>query len=309
MSKKTYFYIDDVIWVMRDLTRQRPASMFDNPFLKVLKEAHDKYGMKVQLNLFYRTDFYYGNDEFTLADMTDAYKAEWEASSDWLHLGFHSKQEFPDYPFINATYEDVKAIFEDIKREVDRFAGDQSFGRSLVPHWLPISKEGVRALKDCGIKIISMSSGDRREYNGDPFSLPYGHAGRLLQNRQPETMIYNRGTKDVAIDNSLCGYNHFPVEIVKDNKYTQKFIYDSEMDICFKQLGGGPCLNLETLDEPEKDFAPLLDSEYLGYGTHEQYFYEDYYAYQPDYPAKILKAAEILSKAGYTYFWTEELVK
>ena len=32
------FFIDDVIWVMRDLTRQRPKSLFDNPFMKPLKE-------------------------------------------------------------------------------------------------------------------------------------------------------------------------------------------------------------------------------------------------------------------------------
>ena len=58
--KKAYFFIDDTIWVFRDLTRKRPASLFDNPFMKMLKGAHDKYGMKVQLNVFYRTDTYYG---------------------------------------------------------------------------------------------------------------------------------------------------------------------------------------------------------------------------------------------------------
>ena len=94
-TKKCYFYIDDVIWVFRDLTRLKPASLFDNPFMAMLKKAHDENGLKVQLNVFYRTDFYYGDDEFSLADMTDAYKAEWEAAADWLKLGFHSKQEFP----------------------------------------------------------------------------------------------------------------------------------------------------------------------------------------------------------------------
>ena len=34
-----------------------------NAFMKMLKDAHDKYGMKVQLNVFLRTDFYYGNDD------------------------------------------------------------------------------------------------------------------------------------------------------------------------------------------------------------------------------------------------------
>ncbi|MBE6912433.1 MAG: hypothetical protein E7473_07900 [Ruminococcaceae bacterium] len=56
MNKKAYFYIDDTIWVLRDLTRTKPESLFDAPLFKVLKKAHDEYGLKTQLNLFYRTD-------------------------------------------------------------------------------------------------------------------------------------------------------------------------------------------------------------------------------------------------------------
>ena len=162
-----------------------------------MKEAHDRFGMKVQLNVFYRTDFFYGNDEFTLTEMTDAYKAEWEQA--------------------------------------------------------------------------------------------------------------NRGTKDKAIDCSLCGYNHFPADIAVQNRYALKYIHDEETGMNFKQMGGGPSLNLNTLAELEPGFAPLLGNEYIGYGTHEQYFYEDYYNYQPEYPAKVLKAAEILTNAGYTYFFTQDL--
>ena len=78
MKKLSYFYIDDVIWLFRDLSRERPASIYDNSFMKMLKEAHDKYGMKVQLNIFLRTDFYYGNDEFCLSEMPDCCKDEFE---------------------------------------------------------------------------------------------------------------------------------------------------------------------------------------------------------------------------------------
>lgn len=60
--KKVFFYVDDVIWVYRDLTRQRPKSMFDNEYMAMLKRAHDEYGFKAQLNSFYRTDFFYGSD-------------------------------------------------------------------------------------------------------------------------------------------------------------------------------------------------------------------------------------------------------
>lgn len=307
MSKKTYFFIDDVIWTLRDITRQKPNSIFDNPFMATLKEAHDKYGLKVQLNIFCRTDFFYGNDEFTLSDMTDAYKQEWTDNSDWIKFGFHAKQEFPDYPYVNATYEDVKSNFDYTQSHVFRFAGENSFAYATCTHWLPMSKAGCIALRDGGIKIMSVSYGKRGEYNGDPNSLPYGHSFRLLQNRQPETGIFTRVSLNTAITASICSYNHLTDELVEATIHTTKSHHDEETGMNFKRFCNGPCLNLSSLDTLEEEFAPLLGYEYIGYATHEQYFYPDYYAYQTDYSQKILKAAEILSKNGYEHIFAEEL--
>lgn len=55
--KKAQFFIDDVIWVMRDLARERPKSLFDNGFMSILKRAHNEYGIKVQLNLCLRRSY------------------------------------------------------------------------------------------------------------------------------------------------------------------------------------------------------------------------------------------------------------
>ena len=55
--KQAYFFVDDVIWCLRDVAKERPASIFDNSYFKMLKKCHDEWGMTVQLNLFYRTDF------------------------------------------------------------------------------------------------------------------------------------------------------------------------------------------------------------------------------------------------------------
>ena len=79
--KKCFLYIDDVVFVFRDIARQKPKSIYDHPFMAMLKKAHDLYGMKIQLNVFLRTDFFYGSDEFTLSDMPDCYKEEWTAAS------------------------------------------------------------------------------------------------------------------------------------------------------------------------------------------------------------------------------------
>jgi len=306
--KKAYFYIDDTIWVLRDITRQKPATLFENPFMKMLKTAHDKYGMKVQLNLFYRTDSFYGYDQFSLADVTDAYKAEFEANSDWLKLAFHALEEFPDYPHVNASYEDTKWLFENIEKEVFRFAGEKSFSYAVCPHWLPMSKAAVKALKDCGVKLLDATRGDPEEYNGDPFSLPYGHAARLLQNRQPETKVFSRGGRDVAIDNSVCGYNHITMAQYNETFDTLKTIYNEEIGIPFKTYCS-TCLNTTPLSEFDEEFAPLIDREYVGICDHEQYFYSDYLAYQPDYGDKIMKMCEILTSNGFEFICGEDILK
>jgi len=312
MAKKAYFYIDDTIWVLRDLTRTQPASLFDVPLLNVLKKAHDRYGVKVQLNLFYRTDYFYGCDEFTLADVTDVYKSEWEEASNWLKMAFHAKQEFPDYPHINSSYEDIYGLFKDIEKEVFRFAGEKSFTYGVCPHWLPVSKPGVKALYDCGVRLLDATFGETHEYSGDPSSLPYGHAFRLLNNRQPETKVFSRlakvGGKNTAIERSICGYNHLETEEICD-RYSLNTVLDKETGIRFKKFCTAPCLNLTDYDKLEEEFAKVTDKDFLGICDHEQYFYEDYFAYQPDYGEKIYKMGEIMTKAKYEFFFIEELLK
>lgn len=309
MRKNAYFFIDDVIWPFRDLTRKKPASIFDQTLLKMLKEAHDKYGLKVVLNAFYRTDFFYGEEEFTLADMTDAYKAEWEANSDWLKISFHAKQEFPDYPYVNINYEDMKRDVTMFNNEVIRFAGEKTLSCTYNPHWSPVSKEGVKALADCGFKITCVTSGETTEYNGDPNSLPYGHAMRLMHNRKPETRIFSRGSRDVAINNSLCAFNHISTEEYERLLGTPDFIYNEEAKIYFKHFCNGACLNLSPLDEIESDMAPAMGSEYVCCATHEQYSYPDYFAYQPESRDKLMKMCEVFEKNGYEYVFIEDLLK
>ena len=306
MEKQAFFFIDDTIWVMRDLTRQRPESLFDNPFMKMLKKGHDDYGMTVQLNLFYRTDFFYGDDEFTLAEMTDAYKAEFEANTHWLRLAFHAKQEFPDYPYVNATYEDVKANYEAIVNEIKRFAGEGSLSEAICPHWLPISKAGCKALADCGVKFVTPSAGETTEYTGDESVLPYGHAARLLNNRQPETKLFTRKTRDLRITASICGYNHITSE-QRESILGKNVSIPDESGVAFKTFSGGPCLNLNTVETMTETLARLNGNQFIGTATHEQYFYPDYFNYQPDYAEKYYTLGRILKEYGYRFITVDEM--
>ena len=305
--KKCTFYIDDVIFVFRDIAKQKPASIYDHPYMAMLKKAHDLYGMKIQLNIFLRTDFFYGSDEFTLSDMPDTYKNEWLQASDWLKLAFHAKQEFPDYPYINARYEDIILDYGYFLNEVSRFAGEKSIGVGILPHWNTVSKDGCRALASFGAKSIHVTSGILHDYNGDPFSLPYGHAFRLLNNRQPETKCYSRGSRDTAIEGALSGYNHINDTRENSGSKILKATFDEETGLYFKDFGNGPVLNLYKLDELEEILGQLIGDELVSIGNHEQYFYEDYFAYQPEYADKLLKAAKIMHDNGYEFIFPEAI--
>ena len=317
MEKTAYFFIDDVIFTMRNIAKNRPASLFDDPFMAVLKRAHKAYGMTVQLNLFYRTDFFYGSDEFTLMDMPDTYKPEFEANSSWLKLAFHAKQEYPDYPYVNADYDDVVKDFHELQNEVFRFAGEACWSNAVIPHWLPISKDGCRALADCGIRFLSPSHGSRAPYTGiaskllhepDPADLPYGHAFRLLQNRKPETMLYDRGSANKSISNSICSWNHVSDEVYQSLFNHNASVPDPETGIRFRILGGGPTLNLTKLDELQEKIEARIakGGNHIGIGNHEQYFYPDYFNYQPDYADKIMLMAKTVSENGYRFITAEE---
>lgn len=304
--KKASFFVDDVLWVFRDLTREHPKSLWDNSYMAMFKEAHDKYGAKVQLNVFYRTCFWYNDDEFSLADMTDAYKHEFEEAADWLKLAFHSKEEWPDYPFINADYDVVDRTFKLIKNEIIRFAGEKSFANSVVTHWIPMSKEGIRALSDNGIVLTYASYGTKIDWDGDQMSLPYGHSFRLMHNKKPESGVYQKNTRDAAIVNALCSYNHIAKEDYASIEGKLKTIKDKELNVSYMPAVQA-VLNLIPLDILEEELSKYTHQEYLSVGNHEQYFYSDYYAYQPDYAQKVLTAAKVLHDEGYEFIFMEEL--
>ena len=309
-GKNACKYVDDVIWFLRDIARQRPKSIFEHPFLGGFKRIHEATGIKVQMNLFYRTDFFYGMDEFTLADMPDTHKAEFQSAADWLKFGFHSLQEFPDYPWINADYSDIAKCLSMTRGEVERFAGDNMFARALIPHWVPMSRDGVKALVDGGIKIMYSTVGSRYAYNGDREALPYGHGMRLENNRKPETAVYTRVSNDVAISASLCGYNHIDVEQNAATRKSNKFVYDPATGMRFRDFCTRPmtCINLQKLEDLPNDIETVSDAEFIGYGNHEQYFFKDYLAYQPDYMVKEMLVAKTLKEQGRKFVFMEELV-
>jgi hypothetical protein len=143
--KIAHFLIDDVVWVLRDVARNRPRSLFDNPFLAMLKNAYKRYGVKTQLNLFYRLG------DFDLSQMPDCYRREWEAQAHWLKLSFHSKLE-NELPYISSGYDEVFRDCHDVHCEILRFASEINLAATTTVHYCRATNDGIRALYDNGVR-------------------------------------------------------------------------------------------------------------------------------------------------------------
>ena len=310
-GKRAAFYIDDVLFVFRDLAATKPKSCWEHPFLAHLREAWERYGVKTQLNLFYRGDFFYGVKEamFSLKNVPDMWKGEFQAAKEWLRFGFHSLNEYPDYPWISANYEDVSLAWNMTKGEVERFAGPGMWATAVVPHWGSISRDGCMALRDGGATLVSVSRGDRWEYNGDRTLMPYGHGYRIENHRKPESAIFWRGNGGDDISVSASGYNHLDVEQVVKTLGTYNWIHDLSTGVNFKaSTSGGPLLNIYGLKDVVPAFDRAGEKEYFCYATHEQYFFKDYFMYQPDYAAKTLASGKWMYDHDYSYIFMEDSI-
>ena len=60
--------------------------------------------------------------------------------------------------------------------------------------------------------------------------------------------------------------------------------------------------------ELEKEYEKLIPCQFASFGGHEQYFYPDYFAYQENHGKKLLKACEIMNKAGFEFKFADDIV-
>lgn len=266
--------VDDNIWWLAELNRDRPESIFDHPYLAIYKRAHEQFGAKVRLNLFYQVEGKaiekYG--DFNLSMMTDQYREEFRANADWLHLAFHSLQEEPGKPYLNASY---KEVYEDCKKvhdEIVRFAGKETLEHATTVHFGECSKEGIRALKRNGVwALMGYIALDK---NGRP-SVSYNLSPeKVLETqrygfwRDPETgMIY--GKIDVVM-----------------NLYSPERITE--------------ILTEEHEKHPHRGFVEIM--------IHEQYFHSDYKLYEPDYAERIFAGCRWCHERGYEGAFVEDVI-
>jgi len=273
---------DDNIIFLQDITENKDvySSIFDNPYLSIYKKAHDLYGAKVHLNLFYefhpeeRNRFSDKSRKyFDLSMMTDKFKDEFRANSDWLKLAFHSNSEFPDAPYKNATAEQITADCRKICREIVRFAGAECISDSTTIHYGAVTKEGVRALRALGFK--SLTGYFERSASGAPV-VAYYTDGEILD---------HIGGRD--------------------------FWYDTQEDMIFAKIDS--VLNTGSFEQVMASVKTAVSDPHRGgfvsVMIHEQYFYNDYVRHLPDFEARVLEPCRYLYENGYKGAHISEVTK
>lgn len=263
---------DDNILFLADITQNKDTytSIFDNPYLAIYKKAHDLYGAKVHLNLFYEFDreaakrFSTDRPDFNLSMMTDKFKAEWAANANWLRLSFHARAEFPSKPYQFATPETIVADYEAVRREVLRFAGEATFSSDVTTiHWGEANPACVAALRDRGLKALAGYF--TLTTQGEP----------LVSYYAPVPLIHHVGERD--------------------------FWRDTEMGISFGRIDR--VTNISTLEAVMADMREIIAHPtrggFVSFMIHEQYFYPDYSHHKPDFEARVLEPAKLLFENGY----------
>lgn len=209
--------------------------------------------------------------DFNLSQFPEKFKKEWEENAGWLRLSFHAYQEFPDAPYRQASFDTVKKDCDLVQKEIQRFAGTALMGPVTTVHWGEVTIEGSRALRAGGYR---------------------GQLG-----------YFN-------VDDDLPPVSYY-LDVAQRRHMKKRFIWKDEAeDIIFIRSS-------VVLDRKAKtDIAPFLETyreqqglpPYADFLIHEQYYYPDYQAYQPDYFEKIEIVVQWAVNNGYTPAFLEECI-
>ena len=133
------FTVDDNIRFLKEITEKNCKSIFEHPYLAMYKRLHEEFGLKVQLNLFYRME------GFELSQMTSVYSSEWEENSHWLKMSFHSDFE-NEKPYEFSGYDEVYQDCNQVNAEIIRFASPAALAKTTTIHYCLATEEGLQAL-------------------------------------------------------------------------------------------------------------------------------------------------------------------
>jgi len=260
-------YIDDHSFFFRDIARNKYKSLFDCFYLARLRDLHRNFGAKINLNCFNTTP----ERDFSLSMFPDTYKSEFEDNADWLRLAFHSENEFPDIPYLNATPEKLAADFDLVAGELKRIAG-RAYTAGLQIHWADVPPDCYKVLADRGVK-----------------------------------MLQTRGRKPGAKDRKICDY-HLPDEILAYLDRQQGWVH-FESGLIFYSASVGGC-DWVPVDKIVPNILKRIEnpakSHLVNIAGHEQYWWPFYKNFVPDIYDRYATAFRFVLERGYKPIWIED---
>lgn len=266
--KRYNFFIDDNIFFLTDIYRNKYNSLFDCFYLRKLKEFNEKYGTKFVLNCFYKNDY----EDFALPQFPSRYRTEWSDNAAWLKLSFHAYSEFPDRPYQNASCEKTAEDFDLVKKEIVRFAGTEIFIPPVVIHWAMIPPGCLRVLTERGVKILT---------------------GRFIN--------VTDSVEEGARSEKILDIGYFVDRKRSEYLMQNSVIYDFEHSILF--MKGDVTCNLDTKEDIVRKLEDKWNnphySETVNIATHEQYSFKFYKNYIPDHFERMETAIRWLADHDY----------
>ena len=145
---------------MQRLSECNYNSVYEDPFFRYLYVLHKMFGMKVSLYLYVR------HNGWTLADVPDRYKHEFEETCDWLKFGFHAVSEEQKRNEVMHNWKESIRFYQD---QVKRFAGEQSLSTIIRLHYWYYPQEYIAILKQIGVRTVLVRKDDKgKELYGIP---------------------------------------------------------------------------------------------------------------------------------------------
>ena len=265
--------LDDNIRFLADIAAHKDTyqSVFEAPYLALLRRLHEEYGAKFHANLFYATD----DGSFTLADMPDTFREEWRANADWLRFSFHARTEHPDRPYLTDDGTRLARDLAEVKREILRFAGEECYAKcDTTLHFGACTRDGAIALHRAGVRHVAGFFNP--DANGNAGSVSYHLTGEKLP----------------AIAKNGIWYD------------TDSALFCAKIDVV---LNTGPIHDLRGKLDAAWEKSPVRGCfEAL---MHEQYFYEDYYHYLPDFEARLRVALDFAREHALKPAFLSELTE
>lgn len=269
--KKYRFTLDDNIWCFQNINENKDVfkSIFEDPYLGLLKAIHDKHGSKFHLNCYYETP---RHDGFNLSQMTDKFKDEFKANSDWLRLSFHANADKPDRPYICASYEQAYFEMERVNKEIIRFAGEEAFAKTIMSvHWGDCTVETAKAFRDLGIRALIDEFNQNTDGNTDL---------RLYCDAEQCALLKKYG-----------------------------ILYDKELDLFLYKYNSGiqrkAPEDIPALLDSQIKSMPLFEVKNVC--LHEQYFYPEFKWYMNNYYEKFDTTATWCKEHGYEPMFMDEM--